>query len=299
MVGDVRVRPKTRVVVLALLALSAAVGARVAVPAPTSFHPMAASTSLCGVQRWAVKTMTDPAAKRVSLAARRSTIDTLIRQRAPAHLPVTRLGGIERTTFQVGARFVSAKIEADGDVHLVIASPTSGRTMIAEFPSLACTTHGVAAGRIHRARATFDRVCGTQSRSGFTRLAGSGTVTGVGFFDYRHGQTGVAPNGIELHPVLTFNATSCATIAGPPPPPPPGPPPPPVPPPPPPPPPTPPPPPPPGPCADSYPTVCIPPPPPDLDCGQIPYRNFTVRWDVSDPDPHHFDGDHDGIGCEG
>jgi len=28
-----------------------------------------------------------------------------------------------------------------------------------------------------------------------------------------------------------------------------------------------------------------------------PYRNFRVRWDVPDPDPHHFDGDKDGIGC--
>ena len=27
-------------------------------------------------------------------------------------------------------------------------------------------------------------------------------VTGVGFFDFLHGQTGAAPNGIELHPVL-------------------------------------------------------------------------------------------------
>jgi len=27
-------------------------------------------------------------------------------------------------------------------------------------------------------------------------------ITGVGFFDYIHGQHGVAPNGIELHPVL-------------------------------------------------------------------------------------------------
>ena len=27
-------------------------------------------------------------------------------------------------------------------------------------------------------------------------------ITGVGFFDYIHGERGVAPNGIELHPVL-------------------------------------------------------------------------------------------------
>lgn len=47
-------------------------------------------------------------------------------------------------------------------------------------------------------------------------------------------------------------------------------------------------------CHPSYPTVCIPPPPPDLDCGDIPYRRFTVVG----ADPHRFDRDHDGIGCE-
>lgn len=31
------------------------------------------------------------------------------------------------------------------------------------------------------------------------------TVTGVGFFDPIHGQTGVAPNGIELHPLLSID----------------------------------------------------------------------------------------------
>jgi hypothetical protein len=47
-------------------------------------------------------------------------------------------------------------------------------------------------------------------------------------------------------------------------------------------------------CDPSYPTVCIPPPPPDLDCSEIPYRNFKVL----PPDPHHFDGNGDGVGCE-
>lgn len=44
----------------------------------------------------------------------------------------------------------------------------------------------------------------------------------------------------------------------------------------------------------SYPTVCIPAYPPDLDCPDVPYTNFTVR----PPDPHGFDGDGDGVGCE-
>jgi micrococcal nuclease len=47
-------------------------------------------------------------------------------------------------------------------------------------------------------------------------------------------------------------------------------------------------------CDPSYPDGCIPPPPPDLDCAEIPLRRFRVI----DADPHRFDGDHDGIGCE-
>ena len=47
-------------------------------------------------------------------------------------------------------------------------------------------------------------------------------------------------------------------------------------------------------CDPSYPDVCIPPPPPDLDCRDIPYRRFRVL----PPDPHRFDRDRDGIGCE-
>lgn len=47
-------------------------------------------------------------------------------------------------------------------------------------------------------------------------------------------------------------------------------------------------------CSEYYPSACIAPPPPDLDCSDIPYRNFTVLQ----PDPHRFDRDKDGIGCE-
>jgi micrococcal nuclease len=47
-------------------------------------------------------------------------------------------------------------------------------------------------------------------------------------------------------------------------------------------------------CDPSYPGVCIPPPPPDLDCADVEYRAFRVLQ----PDPHRFDGDADGVGCE-
>jgi hypothetical protein len=47
-------------------------------------------------------------------------------------------------------------------------------------------------------------------------------------------------------------------------------------------------------CDSAYPDFCIAPPPPDLDCPDIGRHNFTVLA----PDPHRFDGDKDGIGCE-
>jgi micrococcal nuclease len=47
-------------------------------------------------------------------------------------------------------------------------------------------------------------------------------------------------------------------------------------------------------CSPAYPDVCIPPAPPDLNCGDISERRFTVLA----PDPHRFDGDGDGVGCE-
>lgn len=47
-------------------------------------------------------------------------------------------------------------------------------------------------------------------------------------------------------------------------------------------------------CDPAYPDVCIPSPPPDLDCGQISHWRFRVLA----PDPHGFDRDRDGVGCE-
>ena len=47
-------------------------------------------------------------------------------------------------------------------------------------------------------------------------------------------------------------------------------------------------------CDPSYPDACIPPSPPDLDCADVSGRRFSVL----PPDPHRFDGDGNGVGCE-
>ncbi len=48
-------------------------------------------------------------------------------------------------------------------------------------------------------------------------------------------------------------------------------------------------------CDSNYAGACIPPPPPDLDCSDITARRFRVVG----TDVHRFDGDGDGIACEG
>jgi hypothetical protein len=94
----------------------------------------------------------------------------------------------------------------------VIADPRHrSRTMIVEFPAPSCIRHALKRSAIRQARAAFVSACGSPSSSSFIRLGGTATITGVGFFDVPHGQTGVAPNAIELHPVLSFSKTQCSS----------------------------------------------------------------------------------------
>lgn len=51
-------------------------------------------------------------------------------------------------------------------------------------------------------------------------------------------------------------------------------------------------------CDPSYPDLCIPPHPPDLDCAHV-YDQGMSHITVYAPDPHGFDGNVDGVGCEG
>jgi hypothetical protein len=257
-------RPSRRVaLVLAALAL-AALAARVAAPSHAT-QTRAPHSLVCGVERWAVKTLQD---RPHLLGPRASNVAHLIGIPRPAHVPSTRLSS-ERRVYSVIASATMIREEADQDLHIVLQKGT--KHLIAEAPNAPFCTANATAYRKKQMR---------KARSLVRPFCAKARVVGVAFWDYYHGQTGVAPNVIELHPILGY---SCLGGGGPPPPPPPGPPPPP---------------PPGGNCAPSYPDECIRPPPPDLNCGDIPYRNFRVLWNVADPDPHHFDGDRDGIGCE-
>lgn len=211
---------------LALAALGATHTARAAIPYfPGPAHdsetellvPNAnATTGNCGVERWAVKTGTDQDAGQVDLAhGTATTVGQLGAIQPPASLPSgRRVRPTETRTFTLRATLTRYKLEADSDYHLVIRDG-SGHTMIAEVPDPACV--GVASpflGDIQVVRQLFDdRYVATGS---FRDAAISVCLSGVGFFDFLHGQTGSSPNGIEIHPVLglQFAPATCPAWGG-------------------------------------------------------------------------------------
>ena len=162
------------------------------------------NTPVCGVERWAVKTLSDPSAPQVDLVPRGASVHGLRALAAPPNLGA-RLPGAEMHAWRIHVRLLWSKLENDSDIHLVVADPRTGETMIVELPSPSCAIGSPAHAQIAAARAEFVRACGAPVRS-FTRLAGVATIDGVGFFDFLHGQRGVAPNGIELHPALRFTS---------------------------------------------------------------------------------------------
>ena len=76
--------------------------------------------------------------------------------------------------------------------------------MITEIPDPACVgASSPFANSIKNARAAFDAKF-TPSTT-FQTTSTPAHIRGVGFWDTVHGQNGVAPNGIELHPVLDIS----------------------------------------------------------------------------------------------
>jgi hypothetical protein len=172
---------------------------------------------LCGTERWSVKTLTDAAASKVAFSTLKSrTIEKLRHLKPPSPLKAstTRRRGTERSVYRVTARLMSMRREDDSDIHLVLADPTLGGSMIVEFPASSCTVGATAKARtsMDQARDDLATACDGLPGSKPRSLTGTATVTGVGYFDPIHGQDGVAPNGIELHPVLSFKSADCKRV---------------------------------------------------------------------------------------
>jgi hypothetical protein len=160
------------------------------------------------VERWSIKTGTDSGASAINLGTYiSSTVYNFYQSTRPATVPSnSRVAPRETNQYRLSGTLTKYKLETDSDYHLVIVD-SSGRTLVIEIPSPNCVGAGSPFGPgISNARKQFNaRFTATTS---FKTTSTPVTVTGIGFWDFLHGQTGMAPNGIEVHPVLniTFGA---------------------------------------------------------------------------------------------
>ena len=156
----------------------------------------------CGVERQTVKVARDTEASRITLDAVTTTISDLRRRHHGVIGKGTRYAPEEMTVFELAdVRLVAFGLEADGDYHLVIAD--HGRTMIVEAPDPTCMVGSALLADAAAARHAIDRTLSvSRTMTAASPAMAPITVRGVGFFDGVHGQRGMAPNGIELHPLL-------------------------------------------------------------------------------------------------
>jgi hypothetical protein len=188
-------------------------------PPPATTAPGQSCGTHCGTERWAIKTLSDAqSAAAINSTPEQTSVGALVALPAPSQLPPrARIAPTELQQFTVQALLIAWKEESgptgDRDFHLVLADPTDhGKTMIAEIPSPTCASACASAkvDAFGAARQVLINELGPAPGSGSIMLVDPPRkveLTGVGFFDFDHKQSGLAPNCIELHPVLQVTIT--------------------------------------------------------------------------------------------
>jgi hypothetical protein len=162
--------------------------------------------------RWSVRTGSDPDASLVKEKPVRATVEKLAAIPRPAGMKTPteryvayqdgRAEGVERTIYEVEAEIVACKMQISGSYHLNLKGKT-GQTMIANCVDPRLVAPGSRwAKEIGRVRIEVEQKL--KPGSVYTHGSWPVRITGIGFFNHVHGQSGVAPNGIELTPVLSI-----------------------------------------------------------------------------------------------
>jgi hypothetical protein len=159
-----------------------------------------------GVERWAVKVLTDPDASQVNFTPVFTTIDSLVHIPTNPSSTAPRVQGIEFQTYRIKCRITIKKNEDDNDYHLVLQDST--QTMVGEVPDPVCSA---AASSAHvdeylaaRRWVLFNIGYNPNPIVNLPYVY----VTGVAFVDVFHGQTGASPNQMEIHPILNIQFVS-------------------------------------------------------------------------------------------
>lgn len=163
------------------------------------------SNAQCGKERWSIKTLTDRDTAYIDFD---NIIETTVSEQCdlpkPSKIKNKPRLKTERTVYELVGYVTDYKIENDRDYHVVIEDPDTGETMVVEIVDPDCPDI------INTSRyETFKEVRSWFKKhfnptSSFKTKRAKVRLTGVGFFDFIHGQRGMAPNGREIHPVLSI-----------------------------------------------------------------------------------------------
>lgn len=170
--------------------------------------------TMCGgTERWAQKVLVDADVSTINFTPISTTVNNLINIVTPTpSTSMPRYAGVEDKTYNVTCKITIKKAESDNDYHLVLSDGT--HTLIGEIPDPACAAAASSAyvSQYVAARNFIDTYIGTGSYS-YVNIAPV-EVYGVAFVDPPHGQTGAAPNNLELHPILSikFSTAGINTI---------------------------------------------------------------------------------------
>jgi len=154
-----------------------------------------------------VKVLIDPDADKVRIdSPQRSTIEAL-QALTSTYADTSPRSPAEEQVFAIEGWLVGYALEADSDLHAVISNDAGG-TIIVEFPHPDCMQGSRVLKQATEARAKFRHLVHAQMTTHYVQVPRQirVRVTGILFFDRLHGQIGVAPNGVELHPVLDIEA---------------------------------------------------------------------------------------------
>jgi hypothetical protein len=90
----------------------------------------------------------------------------------------------------MSVRLTMAKKEADGDIHLIVTSPSDQtKELVVEFPTLNCTDTSPKKQQMENALQDLLDACGPIISSHWTDLHhAKAYITGVPFFDFGHGK---------------------------------------------------------------------------------------------------------------
>ncbi|MBV9718825.1 MAG: hypothetical protein JOZ77_05875 [Candidatus Eremiobacteraeota bacterium] len=191
-----------------------------------------------GVERWSVKVLTAANTSSIDFSPQTALVSALGELSPPTSLLETaHVAPYELEKFTIDGCLFFVRQETDADYHLALADLAQANdTLIAEIPDAACADvcetpfaknytdalnalltdpqmpRPASLAVLQVRQKTLSATTTASAMAAYrTSLATSYLqnprrveLSGVGFFDFPHGQVGKAPNAFEIHPVLSF-----------------------------------------------------------------------------------------------